>query len=362
TSTSYSKPIQFLEPRLQKIGNSWELIISNFVDPDKISEKDMSDNAIKALVETLEDPYSAYMGEEESETFSDEFDGEIEGIGAFVAIDENEEIVIVAPIKDSPAFNAGIKAGDIIRKVDDFRTEGATLYEVVNRIKGHKGTKVKLTLDRNGRILVIEVVRDVVTIKALEYEVIGRGDIMHIKLLNFNQNATNAFREVVEIITQNPNIKGVILDVRDNPGGLLNTAIEILNFLLPNNSTAVHIKYNFFNFTQYTSGQGELQNYPMVVIVNKGSASASEIVAGALKEYDIATLVGETTFGKGTVQEINYFGDNSSLKITVAEWLTPELHNIQGNGITPDIAVSAGSEGTDNMLDRAVQELNKLIR
>lgn len=362
TSPSYSQSTQFLEPRLQKIVNSWELITSNFVDPDKISEREMSDNAIRALVETLEDPYSAYMGEEESETFNDEFDGEIEGIGAFVAIDENEEIVIVAPIKDSPAFNAGIKAGDIIRKVDDFITEGATLYEVVNRIKGPKGTKVKLTLERNGRTLVIEVVRDVVTIKALEYEVIGKGDIMHIKLLNFNQNATKEFREVVEIVTQNPNIKGVILDVRDNPGGLLNVAIEILNFLLPNNSTAVHIKYNFFNFTQHTSGQGELQNYPMVAIVNKGSASASEIVAGALKEYDIATLVGETTFGKGTVQEINYFGDNSSLKITVAEWLTPDMNDIESNGITPDVAVSAGPEGTDYLLDRAVQELNRLIR
>ncbi len=176
------------------------------------------------------------------------------------------------------------------------------------------------------------------------------------------ENAVKDFREVVEIITQNPNIKGVVLDLRNNPGGLLDVSIGILNFLLPHNSIAVHIKYSYFNFTQYTSGQGELQDYPMVVLVNKGSASASEILAGALQDYDIAKIIGETTFGKGTVQEINYFGDSSSLKLTVAEWLTSNLNSIQGNGIEPDIEVLAGQSGTDNQLSRAIQELNRMIR
>ena len=357
-----SQGMQNLDPSLQKIVNVWELINSDFVDSDKINTKDLSDSAIRALVETLEDPYSAFMDAEENQAFSDEFDGEIEGIGAFVAIDENGEITIVAPISDSPAFHAGVKAGDIIRKVDDFSTEGENLYDVVNRIKGPKGTKVKLTLERNGRNVIIEVVRDVINIYSLEYEVIGNGKIMHIKLLNFNQNAVKDFREVVEIITQNPNIKGVVLDLRNNPGGLLDVSIGILNFLLPHNSIAVHIKYSYFNFTQYTSGQGELQDYPMVVLVNKGSASASEILAGALQDYDIAKIIGETTFGKGTVQEINYFGDSSSLKLTVAEWLTSNLNSIQGNGIEPDIEVLAGQSGTDNQLSRAIQELNRMIR
>ena len=359
---SYTFNIQSLDPALQKIVNSWDLISSNFVDQDQVDEKEMADSAIRALVETLEDPYSAYLDEEESVSFSDEFDGQIEGIGAFIAIDDTGEITIVAPIKDSPAYNAGVKSGDIIRKVDDFDTEGATLYEVVDRIKGPKGTKVTLTVERDGQLVVIEVIRDVVIIAALEYEVTGQGKIMHIKLLNFNYNATDEFREVVEVITQNPKIEGVILDMRDNPGGLLEVAIEILNFFLPSETVAVNIKYNFFKYAQYTFGKAELKEYPIVVLVNNGSASASEIVAGALKEYDIAKVVGETTFGKGTVQEVNYFGDNSSLKLTVAEWLTPNLNDIEGEGITPDIIITPGPEGTDRQLDRAIQEINNLIR
>lgn len=361
SSPSISQAIQTLDPSLQKIVDSWELINSNFIYPTKIDKKDMSDNAVRALVEALEDPYSAFLDEEENKMLEDEIGGQFEGIGAYIAINEEGQITIVAPIKDTPAYHAGIKSGDIIKKVDDFDTEGATLHEVVSHIKGPKGTKVRLTLERNGRTLIIEVIRDVINVKSLEYEVVGKGDIMHIELINFNQNAVRDFQEVVEIITQNPKIKGVILDLRDNPGGLLDVSISILNFLLPNNSIAVHIKYSFFSFSQYTRGKGELQNYPMVVLINEGSASASEIVAGALKEHGIATLIGEKSFGKGTVQEINYFGDNSSLKLTVAEWLTPDMNDIENNGITPDIVVTPGIEGEDRQLDRAIQEINKLI-
>jgi len=359
---SSSQTIQSYDPRLEKIITAWELINSNFVDQDKLDKKNISDSAIRAMVETLEDPYSVFLDETQNEAFSDEFDGTIEGIGAFVAIDEDGSITIVAPIKDSPAFHAGIKAGDIIVKVDDFETEGATLYETVNRIKGPKGTKVKLTLMRNGLTVVIEVVRDVIIIKPIEYEYVGKGDIIHIKLLTFNENATTKFRELTEIITQNPKIKGIILDVRNNPGGLLSVAIDVLGFFLPKGTSAMNVKYNFFNYMQSTLGNGELEGYPLVVLVNKGSASASEIVAGALKEHDVAEVIGETTFGKGTVQEFNYFGDNSSLKLTVAKWLTPNLKDIQDNGIDPDIEVKDGPEGTDYPLDRAVLELNRIIR
>ena len=363
TSSSQGQTISGLDSRLQKIITVWDLINSNYINKDDIDAENLSDNAIRSMVEALEDPYSAYMDTEQNSAFSDEFDGTIEGIGAFIGVEEDGRVSIVAPIKNSPAYKAGVIAGDIIMKVDDFdAAHGATLYDVVNRIKGPKGTTVTLTIDRGGRTVTIKVVRDVITIEPVEYEAIGNGNIMHIKLLNFNENAPQKFQEVVEIITKDSRIKGVIIDVRNNPGGLLSAAIGILNFILPNQSEATHIKYSYFNYTQYTQGQGELNDYPIVVLANKGSASASEIVAGALKDHNLAKIIGETTFGKGTVQEVNYFGDTSSLKLTVAEWLTPNHNSIQGNGIEPDIEVVNTETGGDRQLDRAISELNKLMR
>lgn len=350
-----------LTPQLKKVVNSWDLITSNFYDKDRIDTNEMSQIAIRALVESLDDPYSAFMDAEENKIFNDDLDGQFEGIGAYIGVNDDEEAIIISPIKDSPAYQAGIKAGDVVKKVDETDVTGESLYDVVNRIKGPKGSTVKITVKRGNQILTISVVRDTIYIKSVEYEVIGNGDIMHIQLSSFSQTAIQEFREVVEIISQNPKIKGVILDMRDNPGGLLDAAVGILNFILPKESEAVHIKYNYFNYTQHTTGEGELSKYPMIVLINKGSASASEIVAGALKEYGIATLIGETSFGKGTVQEVNYFGDNSSLKLTVAEWLTPKKNSIQGNGVDPDITVLNGESDTeDKQLNRAIQEINKL--
>lgn len=349
------------EPELEKFINAWELVTGNFVDNANIDLGALSDAAIKAMVEGLDDPYSVFMDEEQNSAFSDELDGELEGIGAFVAISDEGEISIVAPITGSPADKAGIRAGDIIVKVDDFDTEGQTLYETVNRIKGPKGTTVKLRINRRGQILTISVVRDVISIDPIEYEVIGRGDIMYIKIVSFNQKAADDFQDVVDIISNNPNIKGIVLDLRNNPGGLLGVSIKMLDNLLPNDSIAVHVQYNFFNYVQKTSGEGTLSDYPMAVLVNKGSASASEIVAGALKDHGVATLIGETTFGKGTVQEVNYFSDSSSLKITVAEWLTPDMNSIDKNGVSPNIEVEE-VDGADKPLDKAVEIILNAIR
>ncbi len=350
------------DPQLGKISNAWKLLQSNYVGKDSLDSQKMADAAIKGMVEVLGDPYSVFMNEEENQAFSDEIGGQFEGIGAYIEMKDNKDIAIVSPIKDSPAFKAGIKAGDVIRKVDDFDTKDASLPETVRRIKGPKGTKVKLTLERNGSTVVIEVTRDVVIVKALEYEVVGQGKYMHIHLISFNENLIKDFKEVVEIIQHNSEIKGIILDVRDDPGGLLDVAIGILNYLLPDNSAAVTIQYSYFNYTEYTVGKGELSDYPMVILVNKGSASASEIVAGALKDYGVATVIGEKTFGKGTVQEVDYFSDGSSIKLTIAKWLTPLGHNIQKEGIAPDIQVAAGTNGSDPQLERAIQELNKKVR
>ena len=363
-TTPKKQEITSSDPQLQKIISAWQLINANYVERDKIDATKLSDAAIDAIVQKLDDPYSAYLDKEKNAAFSDDLGGKLEGIGAYIAMDEEGNIAIVSPIKDSPADKAGVKAGDIIKKINDLDTADLSLYEAVSHIKGPKGTMVQLTIERNKKIIEILVVRDVIVIPALEYELKENDSVMYIKLYHFNQNASKEFKEVTEIIQQNSKVKGVIIDLRNNPGGLLNSSIEILNHLLPSQSIAVNIKYNFFNFTQYTNGAGELSKYPMVVLINKGSASASEIVAGALQDYEIAKVIGETSFGKGTVQEVNFFTDSTSLKLTVAKWLTPNNKDIGKEGITPDIEIKDpdnGSGSDDIQLKRAIFEIKKLI-
>ncbi len=349
------------DPSLQKIISAWDVLVRSYLHREDVNTVELSDAAIRAMALKTGDPYTAYLDKKENQAFSDDLDGQIEGIGAHIGINDNKEITIVAPIKNSPAFKAGVQPGDVVKKVDDADVTGLTLYEVVSKIKGPKGTTVRLTLQRNGQTVTLSVVRDVISIRSVEYEVV-RGNIMLIHLYQFSETAAQEFSDAVDVVLGNPNIKGVILDLRDDPGGLLEAAVKILNRLLPFQSPAVTIQYSYMSFTQYTTGPGELSAYPMAVLINKGSASASEIVAGALKDFGIATLVGETSFGKGTVQEVSYFNDNTSLKVTVAKWLTGKGSDIQKNGVTPDIAVERATGTTqDNVLERAIDEVNRKI-
>ena len=361
-SKKSSSEINSLDFGLRKIISAWELIHSNYVNKDDVDYDKLSDEAISAMTNALGDTYSTYLDETQNTAFSDDLDGEIEGIGAYIGLEE-EGVTIITPMEGSPAKKAGVKAGDVVKKVDDTDTEGMGLMEVVNLIKGPKGTKVKIEFDRNGNRVTLEIVRDKININAIEYETKDNGKVMYIKLSTFNQNAAKEFQDVANVITANKDIKGIILDLRNNPGGLLDAAVRILNNLLKPSSAAVHVQYNYFKYTQYTTGGGELTDYPMVVLVNKGSASASEIVAGALKDYGLATIVGETTFGKGTVQEVNYFTDQTSLKLTVAKWLTPLNHSIQDNGVEADIqAVDNDNTSTDEALNAAMSEIRKLMK
>lgn len=361
-STSTSTSItQSFDLYLQKIVSSWELINSSYVDKDELNQSEMSDAAINAMVGILNDPYSAYLDPEENSAFSDDLDGEIEGIGVFIGINDDNMLAIMSPIADSPAEKAGIMPGDIILKVDGVDVSDKTLYESVNLIKGPRGTTVELTIKRGEDTRIIDVIRDVIKIGLLKYEVINNGKTMYVGISHFNQNAPNEFREVVEIIQNNSNITGLIIDVRDNPGGLLDSSLRILDFMLKPGAESVTIQYNYFKYSQYSTGNGELSDYPIVILINENSASASEILAGALQDFGIATIVGETSFGKGSVQEVNYFVDNSSLKLTVAKWLTPLKQDIEENGIIPDVKViDIESTTKDEQLERAILEIGKL--
>lgn len=342
--------------RLQKILTAWDLLHRNFLERDKVDGEKLTDAAIRGMMETLEDPYSVYMNKDENTAFTDDLDGEIEGIGAVIGFNEAKQISVVTPMADSPAQRAGVKAGDVILKVNGKEIKDLGLNEAVRLIKGPKGTTVNLEILRGNLTMNLAVVRDVIKVNGLTYEV-KEDDIMVIRLLQFSMTAPREFLEVAQIIRNNPKIKGIVLDLRDNPGGLLDASVKILNLFLKPQSAVVKIKYSSYVYTQFATGTGELGAYPIVVLINKGSASASEIVAGALKDYGIATVMGEKSFGKGTVQEVNYFRDNSSLKLTIAKWLTPLGHSIQDNGIEPDIAVSEPGA----QMSEALLQIRKMI-
>jgi len=347
---------------LQKIISVWELVEDSYVNNASLDTSLLADGAIRGMIEQLDDPYSSYFNEEENKNFFDNIDGEIEGIGAVIGFNENEEVAIISPIKDGPADNAGIKGGDIVHSVDDIDVRGMSLAEVVGLIKGPKGSTVKLRVKRDGQFKTISIIRDVVRVPSIEYETIENGNIMLVNFYQFNQNAPQEFQEVVDIIGNSSSIKGMIIDLRDNPGGLLDAVVRILGHMTVTNSDIVKINYTDFSQTLLSRGSGELVGFPIVILINGGSASASEILAGALQDYNLATIVGETSFGKGTVQEINYFTDNSSLKLTVAKWFTPKNQEIQEFGISPDVKViDIESTEKDEQLETAISELHKLM-
>lgn len=364
SATSNGLPqVSNYSPELEKIIDAWKIIESGYINRDSIDKQALSDAALKSLAEKLDDPYSVYMNEAENSSFVDGLDGQVEGIGAVVGYNDKKETVIISPIKGSPAEAAGLMAKDIILEVDDVSVSGKTLAEVVGLIKGPKGSTVKIKVERGSGNRTYTIVRDIISIPSVTSELIEGGRIMHLNLSQFNVDADKQFETAVQTLQSDPNIKGLIIDLRANPGGLLDVAVSILGHFVKSQEDVVKINYVDFSQVLLSKGKAELAGFPIMVLIDGGSASASEIVAGALQDYKLATLVGETSFGKGTVQEVNYFSDSSSLKLTVARWLTPGGRSIQDGGIEPDITVVDDTQtDADEQLNTAIAELNKLIR
>ncbi|PLR78221.1 peptidase S41 [Bacillus sp. V3-13] len=338
TSSQAKESTSFGE--LEKVNQAYHLILNRYVE--KVEEKQLVEGAIQGMLSTLEDPYSVYMDKETSSQFNQTLESSFEGIGAEVGIVDGK-IVIVAPFKNSPAEKAGVKPNDEILKVDGESVKGLDLFEATSKIRGEKGTKVELEIARQGLKdpLKLEIERDEIpqiTVYA-DMKNKNRKQIGYIELTSFSKNTAAEFQKELNSMEEK-GIDGLVIDVRGNPGGLLTSVDEILKQLVTDEKPYVQIEQRNGEKDRYFSNLEKKKDYPIAVLIDKGSASASEILAGALKEAGGYPLIGETTFGKGTVQQPVTMADGSMIKLTLFKWLTPDGNWIHNKGIEPTIKVS----------------------
>lgn len=357
----------------------WDKLSAQYYDKKVIDPQAMLNGAITGMVESIGDPYTVYLPPTQNNEFKQGMAGQFEGIGAELGMEE-KQIIVVAPISGMPAQKAGIKAGDAILEVDDKPTTGWTLAQTVEKIRGPKGTKVKLTiLHKNAqKPQDISIERNTITVKSVEgwIKKIDQIDnvkinnakdaIYYVRLSQFGDNSNKEWVETIntlELDRQNrSDVKGVVLDLRNNPGGYLNDAVFIASEFVKGGTIVIQDKGSSGQQTTFSvSRRGLLTDIPLVVLINKGSASASEIVAGALKDHNRAVLIGETSFGKGTIQQAEDLGDGAGLHVTIAKWLTPKLTWVHEKGLTPDIEVVLDEKDPshDLQLEKAILELLK---
>lgn len=343
---------------------TWNLIHSQYVS-QPVDDVKLMQGAINGMLQTLDFGLNYYNNAEQLQITNDHLNGrDYEGIGAYVDTG-GEYLTIISPIKDSPAARAGLRPDDIVIAIDGEDMTGVQPEEARQKVLGPAGTEVTLTIRRNGEPpFDVVITRGKITTPLVESEMREDG-IAYVRLNTFGDTADSELRKALgELLAQNP--KGLILDLRYNGGGYLDQGIAVASEFLPDDTIVVYEKYGDGSLQENRStGIGVATKIPMVVLVNEGSASASEIVAGALQDYGRATLVGTTTFGKGSVQSVNMLSDGGAVAITSAEWLTPEKRLIQDTGLTPDVYVEITQEDFDNnldpQLDAAVQTLNALL-
>ncbi len=345
----------------------WDTLQASYLDKSKIIESEMVYGAIKGMVAAVGDPYTVFLTPTENKVSEEDLQGNFDGVGIQIGF-KGTRLAVIAPLPDSPAERAGVKPGDLILGIKDEKkdielaTTGMSLPQAVQIIRGAKGTKVTLTLFREGlsEPSVVDLIRDTIDVPSVTLEFVGESEkVAHIKVLKFGAETKQEWSTKVKEILRQPNLTGLVVDLRNNPGGYLQAAIDLASEFLPVGSTAVmEEKSNGQRTELKTESQGLLLNKKVVVLVNGGSASASEILAGALRDLKGYKVVGETSFGKGTVQEPLTLDNGSGLHITIGKWLTPKGTWINEKGIEPDIKLE---DKDDTAEDEQLLEAIRLL-
>ena len=342
---------------LQKV---YDFLQAEYLYPDSINDKSSSElGAIKGMVNSLEDPYTVYFSKEEYEDFTQNLEGQFQGIGAEIGF-RDEQLIVVSPIDGTPASKAGLLPGDSIITINDESTLGLTVEKAVTKIRGEKGTEVKLGISREGQsgIQEFKIIRDIIDVPNIKVE--EKDGIGVISISQFQLETPSELEQSISKLAEK-GIDKIILDLRNNPGGYLQAAVGVTELFVPKGSIAVIEKGRDKKIIEElkTKKTPKYENLKLVILLNQGSASASEIVAGALRDLKQIKLVGQQTFGKGVVQSTEEFKDGSVLKYTVAEWFTPSGKAINKEGIKPDFEVKLSSEDIkakrDPQLDKAIE-------
>ena len=345
---------------LRKIYSVKSILDNKYVS--EINEEELINAAIKGYVSGVGDEYTQYFTKEEMEDFYSEIEGNYVGIGIYmVQNNEDNTIVVLYPIEGSPAQAAGIQTGDIIKKVDGVEVTGEDFEEISSKIKGKEGTKVTLEIERNGQILTFEIERKSIDLYPIESELL-ENNIGYINITSFDSDCAKEFKTIYENLAKT-NITSLIIDLRNNGGGIVSEALEIADYVLEKNQIMLITKDKEGKERVEKSSKKPIINVPIVILTNQATASASEILAAALRENNKAVIVGEKTYGKGVIQELYTLSDGSGLKVTVEEYYTPNRNKINGIGITPDKEVAAATEVIVEMeQDVQLQEAIKILK
>lgn len=332
----------------------WSELSVKYVDKSKLDTQKMVYGAIQGMVNSVDDPYTVFFPPTQAKQFADEISGAFGGVGMQIDIKDNI-LIVVAPLPDTPAAKAGIQTGDKILKINGTTTQGLSTDEAVSTIRGKIGTKVTVTIaGSDNKPRDITMTRETIKVPTVVWKMINQNgkNIAYIQAYEFNENITTQFKKAVgEIENYNPKADGIIIDLRNNPGGLMDSAINLAGYYVQKGQPVVSEVFGDGTKNIYTSdGTAELTKYRTVILVNGGSASASEILAGALHDDAHIRLIGEKTFGKGVVQELENLDAGASFKVTVARWFTPAGINIQKQGIEPDIKVELTDDQKKNII------------
>jgi carboxyl-terminal processing protease len=361
TGAPEKQPVEGLPPEFDKLSEVYDLLESEHVDAGIIDPSALADGAIRGMLEAMEDEHAAYLDPEQYSFQRQEIQGTFEGIGAEVTV-RNGLITIVAPIPDTPAEEAGVKPGDVILSIDGESIAGWDLWQAINRIRGEKGTivRVEVRRDRTGETEVLEITRGVIQLQSVRLTMLV-GRIGHLRITSFAGTTLEELERELERFERSKGL-GLIVDVRNNPGGLLSSVVNITSQFVDEGLVLYQLDGRGKRRDWDATSGGLVLDVPAVILMNEFSASASEVFAGAIMFHQRATTIGATTFGKGSVNNLWPLSDGSAVNFTVGRWYTPDGKMIEGDGIVPDIVlVATEDEAEDVQLDLAIDELTKLI-